>query len=74
MASDDASYINGTDFLVDGGLSACYVVGVCVWARCGCQIDVSAAPLADPRGRASPARSVQHERRQVRPCRTSALH
>lgn len=27
MASDDSSYINGTDFMVDGGLSSCYVVG-----------------------------------------------
>lgn len=26
VASDDSSYINGTDFLVDGGLHACYVV------------------------------------------------
>jgi hypothetical protein len=28
VASDDSSYINGTDFLVDGGLHACYVVSV----------------------------------------------
>jgi hypothetical protein len=26
VASDDSSFVNGTDFLVDGGLSACYVV------------------------------------------------
>jgi hypothetical protein len=26
VASDDASYITGSDFMVDGGLSACYVV------------------------------------------------
>lgn len=28
VASDDSSYINGTDFLVDGGLHACYVVSL----------------------------------------------
>jgi hypothetical protein len=26
VASDDSSFINGTDFMVDGGLHACYVV------------------------------------------------
>jgi hypothetical protein len=26
VASDDSSYITGSDFMVDGGLSACYVV------------------------------------------------
>jgi NAD(P)-dependent dehydrogenase (short-subunit alcohol dehydrogenase family) len=25
LASDDASYVNGTTFLVDGGLTAAYV-------------------------------------------------
>lgn len=27
VASDDSSFVNGTDFLVDGGLAACYVTG-----------------------------------------------
>lgn len=25
VASDDSSFVNGTDFMVDGGLVACYV-------------------------------------------------
>ena len=28
VASDDSSFVTGSDFLVDGGLTACYVVSV----------------------------------------------
>jgi hypothetical protein len=33
VASDDSSYINGTDFMVDGGLHSCYVVSLESWIK-----------------------------------------